>query len=115
MMHSLLGAGIGFVSAWGMATIGRRGFSAGSPGRWGRQTFSGAKILAESGAHHVVPGVDFGNTDLCFSSKLDGRWSGSLSSFGPFLAAGAWAHSGVAGLLPLVGALNFPKTFSSQN
>jgi leader peptidase (prepilin peptidase)/N-methyltransferase len=89
-----LGAGVGFASAWLMAVAGRRIFR--------REALGGGdvKLLAALGAFLGGQGVlttwflasIFGSlffVALKCRRKLD--W-GAYLPFGPFLAAGAWAH-----------------------
>lgn len=93
-VSSGLGAGVGFASAWLMAMVGRRVFR--------REALGGGdvKLLAGLGAFLGWQGVlttwflasIFGSlffVGLKVRKKMD--W-GAYLPFGPFLAAGAWAH-----------------------
>jgi leader peptidase (prepilin peptidase)/N-methyltransferase len=94
VFHSFGGAFIGFFSAWGLAVAGRRFFK--------REALGGGdvKLLAGLGAFLGWPGVFtswflasiLGTLLFVFlkaRKKMD--W-GAYLPFGPFLAAGAWAH-----------------------
>lgn len=94
VLHSAMGASIGFFSAWGLALAGRRFFK--------REALGGGdvKLLAGLGAFLGWPGVFtswflasiLGTLFFVFlkaRKKMD--W-GAYLPFGPFLAAGAWAH-----------------------
>jgi leader peptidase (prepilin peptidase)/N-methyltransferase len=91
---SLLGAGVGFLSAWLMAEVGRRVFR--------REALGGGdvKLLAGLGAFlgwrgvlttwflaSVLGSLIF----VSLKSRRKMEW-GAYLPFGPFLAAGAWAH-----------------------
>jgi leader peptidase (prepilin peptidase)/N-methyltransferase len=91
---SVAGAGVGFGSAWLMSVLGRRVFK--------REALGGGdvKLLAGVGAFLGWSGVltswflgsVLGSTvfvGLKFRRKME--W-GTYLPFGPFLAAGAWAH-----------------------
>lgn len=93
-LSSVVGAGVGFGSAWLMATIGRRVFK--------REALGGGdvKLLAGVGAFLGWSGV---LTSWFLGSVLGSavfmglkvrrkmEW-GTYLPFGPFLAVGAWAH-----------------------
>lgn len=93
-LSSIVGAGVGFGSAWLMAAIGRRVFK--------REALGGGdvKLLAGVGAVLGASGVltswfvgsvlgSFVFVGLKLRRKMD--W-GAYLPFGPFLAAGAWVH-----------------------
>lgn len=94
VLGSVVGAGVGFGSAWIMAAIGRRVFK--------REALGGGdvKLLAGVGSLLGWQGVltswflgsvlgTFVFAGLKLRRKMD--W-GTYLPFGPFLAAGAWAH-----------------------
>lgn len=93
-MNSVLGAGAGFSSAWLMAEVGRRVFR--------REALGGGdvKLLAGLGALLGWRGVlttwflasILGSLVFVWlKSRRKMEW-GAYLPFGPFLAAGAWAH-----------------------
>jgi leader peptidase (prepilin peptidase)/N-methyltransferase len=93
-VNSGMGAGIGFASAWLMAEVGRRVFR--------REALGGGDIKLLAGLGALLGGRGILTTwflasiigTLVFTALKARRkmnW-GAYLPFGPFLAAGAWAH-----------------------
>ena len=91
---SSLGAGVGFLSAWGMATLGRKVFRKESLGG------GDVKLLAGLGAllgwrgvltTWFIASVMGSLVFLVMKYRRKTTW-GSYLPFGPFLSVGAWVH-----------------------